>query len=613
MIWSDLAAPPTSRWHRAAEIVAVGAFIALLTGFVEVAIMLAQRYVGGAIIFAPRDLVWMTPLSYLILFAVPIAVLAAMAMMSPRLMPLHVAGFCFVVVGVASQFLPFTQVHRLAALLLALGVAAQSARWMRGHRARVLPLARRGALGLVVLAAVLALGTRGWHGLAERRAVGTLPPARAGAPNVLLIIWDTARASSFSLYGHDRRTTPLLEQWATEGVVFEQAMSTSPWTLPSHASMFTGRFPHELSADWFVPLDDSTPTLAEAFGARGYATAGFVANHHYTSYDSGLDRGFQHYEDYLTTLEQARRTSWLGQTRFVRSLLRARSAGDVARALRRNDFSVSRKRDSDDKSAAEVNAGFLAWLDGARARDPQRPFFAFLNYMEAHLGPPIPEPYASRFPSDTPMVRRYDGALAYLDHEMSALLAALRERGLAENTIVIFTSDHGEMLGEHELYGHAHNLYMPVLHVPLVIAYPQRVPRGARVPTPVTLGDVAATIVDLAELDGARFPGRSLARFWTDSVAPADAPANAPEPLLSEVRAIDVSVEPDLPTAKGSMRSLRAGDWRYILNGDGREELFFLGTDPGERRNLAGDSTAQLARLRDIVGGMPATFTAAKR
>jgi arylsulfatase A-like enzyme len=209
------------------------------------------------------------------------------------------------------------------------------------------------------------------------------------------------------------------------------------------------------------------------------------------------------------------------------------------------------------------------------------------------------------------MVQRYDGALSYMDDQMSALLGALHARGLDRNTIVIFASDHGEVLGEHGIFGHAHNLYLPVLHVPLVIVHPGQVPPGVRVQPPVSLGDLAATIAQLAGLDSTeRFPGRSLARFWTDSAA-----ASATQPLLSEVRAVHVTVEPNLPTAKGSMRSTRVGDWRYILNGDGREELYDLAADPGELHDLATDSSSAsvLLRLRAAVGGMPATFVANER
>lgn len=105
-------------------------------------------------------------------------------------------------------------------------------------------------------------------------------PPPADAPNVLLIVLDTVRAQELSLYGYPRRTTPRLERLAATGVRFDRAIATSSWTLPSPAGMFTGRFPHALSADWQTPLDSTHPTLAGALKARGYATYGFAANFH---------------------------------------------------------------------------------------------------------------------------------------------------------------------------------------------------------------------------------------------------------------------------------------------------------------------------------------------
>ena len=127
-----------------------------------------------------------------------------------------------------------------------------------------------------------------------------MPPP--DAPNVLLIVLDTVRADHLSLYGYRRPTSPTLERLARRGVRFDEARATAPWTLPSHASLFTGRWPHELGVKWLTPWRGNDPTLAEYLGSRGYATAGFVANTLYCSYDSGLGRGFTRYDDYILDL-----------------------------------------------------------------------------------------------------------------------------------------------------------------------------------------------------------------------------------------------------------------------------------------------------------------------
>src|SRR5262249_713646 len=141
----------------------------------------------------------------------------------------------------------------------------------------------------------------------RREARRPRPPA--DSPNVLLIVMDTVRADHVSLYGYNRPTTPKLDQLAKWGVRFENVRATAPWTLPSHASMFTGRLPHELGVEWKAPLRAKFTTLAEYLGSHGYATAGFAANTLFCSYDTGLDRGFAHYEDYVLGPLDAARTA----------------------------------------------------------------------------------------------------------------------------------------------------------------------------------------------------------------------------------------------------------------------------------------------------------------
>ncbi len=164
--------------------------------------------------------------------------------------------------------------------------------------------------GLVGLVFVLAGFVFGVDWLKQHRESGRPSPS-AAAPNVLFIVLDTVRADRLSLYGYDRPTTPALERWARQGILFSEARATAPWTLASHASLFTGRWPRELGVKWLTPLGTTVPTLAEYFGSRGYATAGFVANLIYCSYDTGLDRGFTHYEDYVLERLMALRTACL--------------------------------------------------------------------------------------------------------------------------------------------------------------------------------------------------------------------------------------------------------------------------------------------------------------
>src|SRR5207237_4666917 len=200
-------------------------------------------------------------------------------------------------------------------------------------------------------------------------------------------------------------------------------------------------------------------------------------NQRYAGYETGLDRGFIHYEDYLVSLGQVLRSTWFGQTTMLSGALRAHSAREAWRAVRSLNLWVDGNRDFDPRIAPNVTDAFLRWhADGARASEPPRPWFAFLNYFDAHTPLDPPAPFDTMFSSKRTTRDLYDGAIRYLDTEVDRLLRELRRRGALDNTIVIVTADHGELLGEHKLEGHSHNLYLQSLHVPLVFRFPRRVP-----------------------------------------------------------------------------------------------------------------------------------------
>jgi arylsulfatase A-like enzyme len=587
------------RVENAARVLLAVVWAALFTGVlhaVQVPIALAR----GHITFTSRDVVWMAPLAYLVIFIVPGIVGAAAAFLAPRLVRPPLAVFGAAAFGVFCLMLPHTQISRTASAILAAGVGVQLARmasanperWWRRLRMQTIALA-----GLVVVAAV---AMRGWLALRERGRIAALPEASAGSPNVLIIILDTVRAANLSLYGYARATTPEIEKRAAEGVTFDHAFATAPWTLPSHAGIFTGHYPTEFRASWTESFDDRFPPLAERLGARGYLTAGFIANHNYTSYDSGLDRGFQHYQDYLVDGEQIMRSSSFAQTTIYQQVKRSRTPGQAWKAIRASDWGIPRTLGSSPKHGEEVSREFVSWLDAARARRPGRPFFAFLNYMDAHQPTYAPPPFDAKFSGGLKGVVRYDAAIAYLDHQVGLVLDSLERRGLLDSTIVVIASDHGELWGEHEIFGHAHNVYLPVLEVPLVMRYPARLPAGARVARPISLRDVSATIAELAGLGGgaSSFPGASLvALAHGDSAAPSS-------PVFSQV-AQNRTVEPRLPTFHGPLRSLIDDQHHYIRNGEGVEQLFAWRSDSAEARDLVktDDGRAMLPRYRTLTSG----------
>ena len=179
----------------------------------------------------------------------------------------------------------------------------------------------------------------------------------------------------------------------------------------------------------------------------------------------------------------------------------------------------------------------------------------------------------------------YDGAIAYIDHQLDRLFGELQKRGILDNTIVIVTADHGEQFGEHGLFLHGNSLYPPLLHVPLMISYPARLPGGQRVTTPVSLRNLPVTIVDLIGLEKKKlFPGNSLLSTGRDGIR---AEESTPEPVLSDVRRGPWE-EKWYPAAKGDMYSLMDERYHYIKNGDASEELYDLDHDAAGKKNIAG-------------------------
>lgn len=292
--------------------------------------------------------------------------------------------------------------------------------------------------------------------------VGSVPtPAASSAslanPNIILITLDTVRADHLSTYGYSRPTTPNLDRLASQGVLFEDTIAPSSWTLPAHASIFTALLPHQHGANAYTPLDGSPRTLAEVLKSHGYETAGFIANGYGLS-GWGLRQGFNVYDDNSSLLRHN-----LASTLVGRVLLQP-----LYHRFVRPDFYFRR-------TAAEINRDALRWFQ----HRPNRPFFLFINYFDAHDPHFVPEPYNKRFgkvseaavrrvsfgegfplrpplsaSEEDSLIAGYDNCLAYLDEQVGSLLQALALPSQESNTVVIITSDHGDAFGEHGMYLH---------------------------------------------------------------------------------------------------------------------------------------------------------------
>lgn len=489
-------------------------------------------------------------------------------------------------------------------------------------------------VGLTLLTSWAAvLGAQG--PLAAREVeVGSAPAPEQRGPNVLLVVLDTLAARHLGCYGYHRPTSPALDALADEGVVFDRAYSTAPWTLPSHASLFTGLHPTSHRTGWTHPrLDDGRAigskrirydflTLSEELNARGYHTCG-VSEKSWLTQEHGLTQGFQEYYDYSVQTAQER-------------LLLPRALDRLAKRVGRpsplHPAAV-------DQGGARVIETALHWLQ--EDRDPDRPFLLFLNLNEAHAPytaprdfkdfgrflPPgavledLPQGYfghaadrrdynsgARELLDAEPEIQRalYDASILYQDSLLDRLFLGLREQELMEDTLVIVTSDHGEEFNEQGRFGHQLSLSDRLLHVPLIVRYPQLLPARARVADPVSLVDVFPTVLGVLEAQSGFAPERGptlqalegfdlLPRMRGESAAPRDwVMAHADNPTGYLVGFSNFALDGSFPLAETSMHAitmLRRGTQKYFRFSDGAEAWLDLEVDPHEDAAERGLST----------------------
>jgi arylsulfatase A-like enzyme len=455
------------------------------------------------------------------------------------------------------------------------------------------------ALALLAAACVLAWRPALDRGDGEHRrppradAVAATDAPRDPRPNALVIVLDTVRADHVTLYGYERDTTPELAAWVERrdnAVVFPRAYANGTWTVPSHASLFTGRLPNEHGAHF--ALDGSVrvgfgilptvPTLAELLKESGYATVAGFANHWLRSV-TGMGRGFDRYL----------RAPDVDELPFVGEDLRARFlpglTWEVAKGCAR---------------APVVNATLLSLVE-PWSRGP-KPLYAFANYVDAHGPYAPPAPFRGRFQASSlaepaehldlahsreriaEQRARYDEELAYLDHHIGLLLARLDELELLDETWVFITSDHGEAFGEHDVLEHGTTVHGEVAHVPLIV-FP---PRGVTLPLtdqPVSLVDVAATVAGIAgvELDGAGRDLRTVEGAGTHAA-------------VTEFYGDPVKAEKLGSLAKRPARSVVLGKHRLIAYADSFH-LYDIENDPHETVDLASALPHLVEHMRELL------------
>ena len=407
-----------------------------------------------------------------------------------------------------------------------------------------------------------------------RAADGEPSAAEARLPDIIVISLDTLRMDRLGCYGREPSLTPHLDQFAAGAVRYARAWATSPWTLPSHASMFTGLYSFEHGAHTValaeveegrtvgennvLPLSPAATTVAERLRAAGYRTGSLATNEGYLTRRYGVDQGFETF-----------------RTRRVDGL--------------------------------DLNRETEAWI---RAAD-DRPLFLFLNYMDAHRpynlepreGFPEPESplegvqllkalYPKVLAGERPerqlqrLAALYDLAVANLDEALGDLFSRLRSLGRFDGALILVVSDHGEYLGEHDLIEHSKDVHEPVLRIPFLVKEPYQ--RQGRV------------VQEVISLVHAPF----LIAQWTDALATDEYPYGWPtEVVLAENHYTRIK---DLrsPWADRFQRIRHVVvEWpfKYIRSSDGAHRLFDLAADSGEQRDLLAARATVATRLQELL------------
>lgn len=440
-------------------------------------------------------------------------------------------------------------------------------------------------------------------------------------PNVILIVLDAVRADHLSCYGYHRNTCPNIDNLAKKGVLFESAFSTAEWSYPSHASLFTGKYPsYHKTLGKDIRLHKENTTIAEILSWNGYLTLGLSGNN-LLSPTNGFAKGFQKYIVFDIPHE-------IGSIfRFIKQ-----SPKDLARTLMYGFDGYTYRN-------IEKIKGFI------KDRKTREPFFLFTNIYNCHAPYNPPRPFKKHFCNSLRRPRLqimellsgmtrfrhlgekipgfdvrklnliaesygqhsfmakelqvseeewevvkswYDGEILYLDYHIGELVEFLQHEGILGNTLLIITSDHGENFGEHGLASHQFCLYDNLIHVPLIMVFPDAIPRGKRISNIVSHIDVFPTILDLLNINNYRraIQGKSLFPFKDRKIHDFVC-GECGESVTSRMGTLLSDFRPKLRAYDKGYKCLRTELHKYIISADGREELYDVKKDPSEKADLA--------------------------
>jgi len=462
--------------------------------------------------------------------------------------------------------------------------------------------------------------------------------APIGKPNIILITMDATRSDHLSCYGYERLTTPNLDKFSREGLLFKNAYATDSWTLPSHASIFTGKYPSRHGAHYnseaivrylseakagkkidiekifwncFPSLSKENHTLAEVLSEKGYRTAGVIGGV-FCSSIYGFGQGFDYYNENFLNVESDIKFFLIYQVINSFSPL----------------FDISARYGYYSKRlGSHLNKVAFQWLE----KNHGNPFFLFIHYVDTHNPYLPPPPYNEYFgmvdkriirkhnpkgelnyitaegsiacavttgdpqfaPEKELLVSQYDGEIRYLDHCLGLLFEKLKTLNIYENTLIIITSDHGEAFGEHALLFHDRVLYEEVLRVPLIIKYPYSSRRGV-IEKQVSLVDLFPTILSL--LNYPIPPG-----IDGEPIEDSNHPIIAENHIRSAFQDTEKRFRRDLKT-------IYQGKYKYIWASNGLHELYDLEKDPREKENLIARLPRKAEAMEEILNQWLASF-----
>lgn len=370
--------------------------------------------------------------------------------------------------------------------------------------------------------------------------------------------FDTTRADALETYGNQGIRTPALNRLADEGVLFEHAFAPIPITLPSHASMLTGKVPfaHGVRDNGLFILSKKQRTLAEILKEHGYQTGAAIGSFPMLG-RFGLAQGFDLYEDHL-------------------------SGGHED--LHGNRVFPKRRLFFDERKAGRVNEAILPWLE----EHADEPFFLFVHYFDPHHPHEAPAPFDQLYAHDP-----YAGEIAYSDEMLGNLIAELEHHGVYDRTLFVFTADHGEGNGEHDESTHSMLLYNSTLHVPLIIRAPDGA-TGRRVDAPVALVDILPTVLELLGIEPPEdIQGMSLAPWMDPNREPDVSPV--PRAIYAE------TLSPRFSRNWSELRAMLLDGYKYIHGA--RPELYNIERDPKELDDLVAKRPALVAEMTQELQG----------